>query len=208
ELLRQTRLHGFMLTEDIDSSMRITEDGYKIVSDPLLISLELAPLTMDSLWNQRMRWAQGWYQVSTLYFFKALLSRKLSLRQKSGILWLLGWRELYPWLAVQMVPLVTYWVVKFGGLDKLDWLIPIFVLTTLFTLSVGPGQTLFAYLLAAPEVRRHKPWFFYYFLRSILFYSEFKNTIGRIAQFKEIMGEKQWKITPRANTGNTKSDGR
>ena len=124
ELLRQTRLHSFMLTEDIDSSMRITEDGYKIVSDPLLISLELAPLTMDSLWNQRMRWAQGWYQVSTLYFFKALFSRKLSLRQKSGILWLLGWRELYPWLAVQMVPLVTYWVVKYGGLDKLDWLHP------------------------------------------------------------------------------------
>lgn len=158
--------------------------------------------------EQRRRASQGWYQVSKLYFFKALLSRKLSLRQKSGILWLLGWRELYPWLAVQMVPLVAYWVVKYGGLDKLDWLIPIFVLTTLFTLSVGPGQTLFAYLLAAPEVRRHKHWFFNYFLRSILFYSEFKNIIGRISQFKVIMGEKQWKITPRANAGSTKSDGR
>jgi len=207
ELLRQTRMRGFMLTEDIDSSIRITEAGYKIASDPLLVSRELAPLTLPALWNQRMRWAQGWYQVSMRHFWKALSSRTLTLRQKTGIVWLLGWRELYPWISVQMFPLVAYWAVKYGGLDKLDWLIPIFVLTTIFTLSVGPGQTLFSYLLAAPEVRKHKRWFIYYFFYTTLFYTEFKNTIGRIAQFKEIMGERNWKITPRARAESTQADG-
>ena len=207
ELLRQTRMRGFMLTEDIDSSIRITEAGHKIASDPMLISRELAPLTLPALWNQRMRWAQGWYQVSMRHLWKSLRSSKLTLRQKTGIVWLLGWRELYPWISVQMFPLVAYWAVKYGGLNKLDWLIPIFVLTTIFTLSVGPGQTLFAYLLAAPEIRKHKRWFIYYFFYTTLFYTELKNTIGRIAQFKEIMGERNWKITPRARAESSQADG-
>jgi DNA-binding response OmpR family regulator/cellulose synthase/poly-beta-1,6-N-acetylglucosamine synthase-like glycosyltransferase len=207
DLLRQTRLRGFMLTEDIDSSLRITEAGHRIASDPLLVSREMAPLTLKALWHQRLRWAQGWYQVSLRHFWGALRSRSLSLRQKSGIVWLLGWREVYPWIAVQMFPLIVFWAVKYGGLDKLDWLIPVFVMTTLFTLTVGPGQVLFSYLLATPEIRRRKGWFFNYLLVSMFFYTEFKNTIGRIAQVKELMGERQWRVTPRGRVGGMNADG-
>lgn len=206
DLLRETRLHSFMLTEDIDSSIRITEAGHKIASDAQLLSRELAPLNLRALWNQRMRWAQGWTQVSMRHFWRAMRSRKLSLRQKIGIFWLLGWREVYPWLSMQIFPLIAYLAVKYGGLDKLDWLIPIFVLTTLFTFSVGPGQTLFAYLLAVPEVRQHKRWFLYYLFYCVLFYTEFKNSIARIAQLKEWMGERQWKITPRAEASAPQPD--
>ena len=46
ESLRQIRMQGAMLTEDIDSSMRSLLDGFSIVSDPGLISTELAPTTM------------------------------------------------------------------------------------------------------------------------------------------------------------------
>jgi hypothetical protein len=86
------------------------------------------------------------------------------------------------------------------GLDQLDWLIPIFVLTTLFTLSAGPGQTLFAYLLAVPEIRQHRWWFWRYLIISVLAYTELKNLIARVAQHKEVMRERQWKVTPRAAT--------
>jgi len=197
DLLRETRMHGFMLTEDIDSSMRVTEAGYKIISDPLIVSRELAPATLKALWNQRMRWSQGWFQVSLKHFWRAMRSRNLSARQKLGIFYLLGWREVYPWISVQMFPIIAYWVLKYGGLDRLDWFVPIFVLTTLFTLSVGPGQTLLAYLLATPEIRQHKRWFVFYLMVASLFYTEFKNTIARVAQVKEAMGERTWRVTPR-----------
>jgi CheY-like chemotaxis protein/cellulose synthase/poly-beta-1,6-N-acetylglucosamine synthase-like glycosyltransferase len=197
ELLRQTRMHGFMMTEDIDSSMRVTENGKVIVTDPLLVSRELAPGTLKALWNQRMRWSQGWFQVSLEHFTDAIRSKKLTGRQKLGAFYLLAWRELYPWLSAQMFPVIAFWAVKYHGLNKLDWLIPIFVLTSLFTLSVGPGQALFAYLKSDKEIKQYKAWFFEYFLFSSLFYTELKNIIARVAQIKEIMGERSWRITPR-----------
>jgi DNA-binding response OmpR family regulator/cellulose synthase/poly-beta-1,6-N-acetylglucosamine synthase-like glycosyltransferase len=200
ELLRLTRMHGFMLTEDIDSSMRVTEDGYVIITDPKLISRELAPGTMKALWNQRMRWSQGWFQVSLEHFLSAVRSKKLSIRQKLGATYLLAWREIYPWLTSQMFPIIAFWAWKYKGLEKLDWLIPIFVLTTLFTLSVGPGQAVFAYIKSEKEIKDHKLWFFWYFIFSSLFYTEFKNIIARIAQIKEIMGERNWRITPRTKS--------
>lgn len=197
DLLRETRMRSFMLTEDIDSSIRVIEKGARILSDPQLLSRELAPATLSALWNQRMRWAQGWHQVSIRHFWKAIRSRRFSLRQKIGFFWLLAWREFYPWISIQIFPLVAYWVVKYGGLDKLDWLIPIFVLTTLFTLSVGPGQAVFSYLVSVPEIKKHKSWFFFYFVVTSLAYSEFKNLISRVAQIKEILHEREWRVTPR-----------
>ena len=57
--LKETRLRSFMLTEDIDSSMRVLAEGGWIVSDPGLVSTELAPESWRALWGQRLRWAQG-----------------------------------------------------------------------------------------------------------------------------------------------------
>lgn len=194
-LLRSIRMNGRMLTEDIDSSLRVVEEGGRIVSDPGLISRELATATLRQLWNQRMRWAQGWFQVSLVHTRRALRSPHLSTRQKIGFLHLLAWREIYPWLSLQMFPIVVYWTVGAGR--RLDWFVPIFALTTVFTLSVGPGQTYFAYRLATPEIRRHRRWFVAYLFVSSVFYTELKNVIARVAQVKELMGDRQWKVTPR-----------
>ncbi len=205
DLLRQTRMHGFMLTEDIDSSIRIIEAGHKIASDPYLISRELATTTLKALWNQRMRWAQGWFQVSLRHIWRGLRSQRLSFRQKLGFVHLLAWREIYPWLSFQMVPIIAFWAWRLGGPDRIDWFVPIFVLTTLFTQSAAIGQTLFAYRLAAPEIRRRRRWFVFYLLASFLFYTPFKNLIAMVAQIKEALGERQWKVTPRGNVGQDAS---
>ena len=202
DLLRQTRMHGFMLTEDIDSALRVVEAGYKIASDPHLISRELGPVTLKALWNQRMRWAQGWVQVSLKHILRALRSPHLSLRQKLGFVHLLGWRELYPWLSVQMFPIIAFWLWYYGA-ERINWLVPIFVLTTLFTFSVGPIQTLFAYLLAVPDIRRHRDWFLFYFVVTSLFYTEYKNIIAHVAVIKEAMRERAWKVTPRTTAKET-----
>jgi diguanylate cyclase (GGDEF)-like protein len=197
ELLRKTRMHGFMLTEDIDSSFRALEGGSVILSDPQLYSKELAPVNLAALWHQRMRWAQGWFQVSLKHFWTGLRSNKFSWRQKLGLFWLLGWREIYPWISLQILPLIAFWILKYHGVDHLDWLIPIFVLATLFTFSVGPGQTIFAYLVSAREIKEHPKWFWLYLATSMLFYTELKNIIARVAQIKQALKEQQWKITPR-----------
>jgi len=198
DLLRQTRMHGFMLTEDIDSSLRVVEAGYRIASDPHLVSSELAPVTLKALWNQRLRWAQGWFQVSLKRLLPGLRSPHLSLRQKLGLFHLLLWREIFPWIALQMFPIIMYWVWWRG--DDLNWFVPLFFFTTLFTLATGPGQILFTYLLADPRIKQHRGWFFSYLFVSVFFYTELKNLIARLAQLKEVMRERAWKVTPRASS--------
>ncbi|WP_091457786.1 glycosyltransferase family 2 protein [Actinokineospora iranica] len=196
-VLRDVRMHGHMLTEDIDSSFRALLSGHKLVYDPLLLSRELAPVTMRALWNQRMRWAQGWSQVSRRHLAAALRSTQLSKRNKMGTAFLLGWRELYPWLSVQMIPVVAFLAWRAGGPQNLDWAIPTFVLTSLYTLSAGPVMVLFSWRLAAPEIRKNKRWFVAYLFVSTFFYTEMKNLISRVAHIKELLGERQWIVTPR-----------
>jgi PleD family two-component response regulator/cellulose synthase/poly-beta-1,6-N-acetylglucosamine synthase-like glycosyltransferase len=196
-LLHETRMHAFMLTEDIDSSVRAVLEGRRIASDPFLVSRELAPVTLRALWNQRMRWAQGWFQVSYRYLFLGLASGHVTFRQKLGLVHLLIWRETYPWIANQMIPIIIFWTIKFGGLDRIDWLVPIFVMTTIFTLGTGPAQTMLAWRLAHRDIRRHPAWFLSYLVMSSVFYTAFKNLIAVVAQLNEAMQQRRWMVTPR-----------
>ena len=93
-----------------------------------------------------------------------------------------------------MFPIVAYWITKRGDVD---WLVPLFVATTIFTLGTGPGQVLFAYRQAAPEIKQHRRWFTWYLVVTSIFYTEFKNVIARVAQIKELTGDREWKVTPR-----------
>ncbi len=195
ELLERTRMRGFMLTEDIDSSLRVVTDGGRIVSDPGLTSTELAPDTVGALWNQRLRWAQGWSQVS-LRHLPRMTRGSLSLRQRLGAIHLLGWREIYPWMSQQIAPLFVFWFLR--GSPPIDWFVPVFVVTTVFTLSIGPAETWFAWRFADPLIKRNPRWFLLYMVMSLLPYTEAKNVVARTAHIKEIMRERKWKVTPRS----------
>ena len=195
ELLQQTRMRGFMLTEDIDSSMRVLQTGETIVSDPDLVSTELAPETARALWNQRMRWAQGWSQVS-LRHIMSTIKGAATRRQKMGLAYLLGWRELYPWISLQMFPLLTYWWFSSDGV--IEWFVPIFVLTSVLTFLAGPIQVWFAWRLSHESIGRNRRWFWLYVVASLVFYTEIKNVVARTAHIKEVMHDRQWRITPRS----------
>lgn len=197
-VLREIRMHASMLTEDIDSSIRTVIEGHRIASDPLIVSRELAPVTMLALWNQRKRWAQGWFQVSYSYLFRALASRKVSFRQKLGLVHLMAWREAYPWVTNQIIPIIIFWAVKLGGIGRIDWLVPVFVATTIFTLTSGPSQVLFVWRLAHRDIRRHRRWLVFYLVASLFFYTAFKNLISVVAQVNEAMQQRKWMITPRS----------
>ena len=195
-LLRRTRMRGFMLTEDIDSSMRVIAGGGRIVSDPGLVSTELAPADWRGLWGQRLRWAQGWSQVSLRHLVTMVRNPGLSRRQRFGLLYLLGWREVYPWISLQAFPILAYWFLR--GSPPVDWFVPIFVFTTLFTTSAGAMQSWTAWRLARPELRKRRRWFAVFALSSLVFYTEYKNVMTRTAHLKEAMRERQWKVTPRS----------
>jgi cellulose synthase/poly-beta-1,6-N-acetylglucosamine synthase-like glycosyltransferase len=196
EVLHQTRMRHSMLTEDIDSTIRAVEAGYRIAGDRDLVSEELAPTSLNLLLNQRLRWAQGWFQVSFKRIVPALVSPHVSVRQKFGLVHLLVWRELFPWYSIQVVPILIYWIWAYGW-SYINWAIPIFVATTIYTFATGPTQTLLAYLLAERPMRRKWRWFLEYLVVSTFFYSPFKDTLSRIAHLKEAMGERAWRVTPR-----------
>ncbi|MEJ2577998.1 MAG: response regulator [Kineosporiaceae bacterium] len=199
--LRRTRMHDVMLTEDIDSSMRVLCAGGRIGCDPGLVSRELAPVSVHALWNQRLRWAQGWFQVGLRHLSRVLRAPGLSLRQKVGMLHLLLWRELYPWISLQVLPIIAFWIWRDHGMDRIDWAVPVFVLTTALTLSSGPAQTAVAYLRGHPEVTRNRWWFWRYLIVSVLLYSTFKAAVSVIAQLRQVAGVRQWPVTPRGVPG-------
>ncbi|MFK7918228.1 MAG: glycosyltransferase [Ilumatobacter sp.] len=196
ELLHETRMRGSMLTEDIDSALRVIERGFKIRSDRDIVSEELGTTTFHQVWNQRLRWSQGWFQVTKQHTTRSWRTTKIPLRQKVGMSYLLAWREFYPWLSLQMFPLILYWL--FRG-DTLDWTHPLWLGSTLFVLQIGPVQTMYAYRLADPSIKQHKSWFVAFFFFSTFFYTEYKNVIARVAHIKEFMGERSWRVTPRGD---------
>lgn len=200
--LERIRLRGSFLTEDIEASMRVLSAGGKIVNDPGLVSEELAPETVPALWKQRMRWSQGWFQVSLRHLWPLLRSPELSTRQRLGAAYLMGWREVYPWLTVLTWPLLGFLVWRDGGLDMTS---PLFALITLLVTVSGPLQTVAAWRLATPALRRRPWWFVGAALAQLLLYTEAKNLVNRIAHIKQLRGEHQWVVTPRTAPSTSSS---
>jgi cellulose synthase/poly-beta-1,6-N-acetylglucosamine synthase-like glycosyltransferase len=159
------------------------------------VSTELSPPDWRGLWNQRLRWAQGWSQVSLRHLIAMLRNDRLTRRQRFGLAYLLGWRELYPWISLQAFPLLGYWYLR--GAPPIDWFVPVFVFTTLFTTSAGVAQAWMSWRMARPHLRRRRRWFVIFGIASLVFFTEYKNVITRTAHLKEAMREKSWKVTPR-----------
>jgi cellulose synthase/poly-beta-1,6-N-acetylglucosamine synthase-like glycosyltransferase/GGDEF domain-containing protein len=198
DVLRETRMRGSMLTEDIDAAIRAVESGYRITSDPYLVSRELAPTSLRALTHQRLRWAQGWYQVTRTRIFSSLKSEALTFRQKFGMCHLLVWREGFPWLSLQIVPIIAYWMWQAGTVRGVDWFVPLLVWITLLVSVTGPGQLYFTWRTADPQIRKNPSWFWWYLVISIVFYAGFKNLLARVANIKETLGETAWKVTSRS----------
>lgn len=197
-LLAQIGMDGSMLTEDIDSSIRTLLAGGKIKSDPGLISSELATTTLRQIWNQRLRWAQGWFQVSMRHFVPGMTCRYLSVWQRMGLFHLFLWREAYPWISLQILPLLAFLAYKESGFGAINWLDTLYLATTIFTFSCGPAQIVFAYFMSNKTIRSKPMWWWFYFIFAMFFYTEFKNVIARVAHIKEFMKERAWMVTPRS----------
>ena len=121
-LLRDLKMDGSMLTEDIDSALRAVSRGAKTVHDLNVTSYELAPTTFPAFWKQRLRWAQGWAQASVKHLKLAFNKPQSQLHDKDsrkfttrfGLLSLLLIREMSYYLVTQYTCLVlSFVIVKF-----------------------------------------------------------------------------------------------
>ena len=57
----------FLLTEDIEFSAASIIDGVRISYCPTAVLYDEQPITFADSWNQRLRWAKGFYQVFAHY---------------------------------------------------------------------------------------------------------------------------------------------
>lgn len=117
-LLREHKMHGEMLTEDIDSALRAYGKGKKAVHDMNVASFEMAPNTFAAFWKQRLRWAQGWTQASYVHMPMAWRSppdgKKRDMDERFGIVSLLLVREISYYLVTQHTCLVLSFII-------IDW---------------------------------------------------------------------------------------
>ncbi len=194
--LKRIGMDPHMLTEDIDSSIRATLAGYRLVHDRSIISSELAPTHFRPWWNQRMRWAQGWLQVTLRHQPAIWRSSMLSLRDKMYWTYLLSWRELFSFLSLQIFALLV--AISLLG-RSIDWLgHPYLVGTTIVTLAAGPAASFAAARVALWRTKRDLRGWFVIFALTTLPYVLLKNTVAMVAVMRELFGERTWRVTTRS----------
>ncbi|ANH37944.1 Poly-beta-1,6-N-acetyl-D-glucosamine synthase [Nocardioides dokdonensis FR1436] len=194
-----------MLTEDIDISMRALAQGCRLGTDPRILSSELAPATWGGLWRQRMRWSQGWLEVSARHLRSLLPHRGLSAAQRRGVVFLLGWRVLHPFVALWLVPIVVATAV---AVDRsVTWTLPFFLISALFVNGVPVVQAVAANRLAPPGIGRRPRLFARFALVSLLGFAELRMVITRGAVVRHLLGNRAWDVTSReAASGPPASD--
>ncbi len=194
-VLKRIGMDAHMLTEDIDSSIRAMLGGYRLVHDRSIISSELATPRLRPWWNQRLRWAQGWLQVTLRHQSAIWRSPTLSVPTKLYWTYLLSWREIFPFLSLQVFSLL----VASSLLGRsIDWLgHPYLIATAVVTLLAGPAASYATYRAALWRTKEALRGWFVIFALTTLPYVMLKNTVAMVAMMRELLGERTWRVTTR-----------
>ena len=192
ESLRSIGLDPTALTEDIDASVRLLRAGGRIATDPGIVSGELAPPTWESLCNQRLRWAQGWFQVGRRHLGGVLRDPNISLRRRIGVFWLWGWGTVLPWIGVLSIPLTIHgWLHHdVSPWSKIIGYILLFG-TVSFIVHVGV-----AFRKAVPGTLRPRV-FATYIAANLVFYAYIRVALTRLGHIHQFAGRTEWFVTPR-----------
>jgi exosortase/archaeosortase family protein len=75
------------ITEDWELTLRLYEEGYKVLYTPLIQAPAECPSTLGKLIRQRMRWAEGHTFNVKKHFLSVLSSRKIGVREKLEFLY-------------------------------------------------------------------------------------------------------------------------
>lgn len=191
-VLRQTLFDSSALTEDIDASVRLLTRGGRIATDPAIISSELAPPSWTALMNQRLRWAQGWFQVSQRHLLNLAGSKRLSWRQRAGTVWLFGFGVIVPWLAALTLPFMIFNAAVGPSSQWRPWIGAFVTVGTVAFLT----HTAVAYRHSAPADRKLLK-FALYVVANIVVYAQLRVAIVRLGHLHHLLGRTEWRVTPR-----------
>jgi cellulose synthase (UDP-forming) len=131
------------LTEDLDTSLRIHQKGWKSVYHAQSLAFGLAPTDIVPFIKQRMRWGQGAMQVLRRHGF-VLFARGLSPEQKlnyfaSIVMYFDGWQKLVFYLAPVIVLTTGVMPISELSWEFLARFVPYFVLSFWVFEEVGRG---------------------------------------------------------------------
>ncbi len=200
EALRFLRMDESMLTEDIDIGVRALLAGYRVVHDRSIVSTELAPTALSSWFYQRLRWAQGWYQVTLKHTRAIARSSFLNQRQKVYWLYMLAWREIYAAVSPQapaMLLSVIVVLLAFGGRWYWD---PYLTGTTILAVSAAVLVVLVSYKHSSHPEQRIRRADVIYFIALMPFLALAQNIITLIAWLRESNRQHEWIATSRGRT--------
>jgi hypothetical protein len=194
-VLRRIGMSNEMLTEDIDASVRAMLAGYRAIHDRSIVSTELAPPTGGAWWGQRIRWAQGWFQVTLKHQRAIRDSSNLTSDLKLYWTYLLGWRQLFPILSLQIFALLAADVLLARSLHWFDN--PYLALTTVLTVVAEPVLVACTYRVTPASRRRELRGAFVAYGAGALLYTTVKNMVAMVATVRELIGQRAWVVTRR-----------
>ncbi|ESZ93886.1 glycosyltransferase family 2 protein [Sclerotinia borealis F-4128] len=203
-LLREMKMDETMLTEDIDSALRVVARGCNTVHDLNVVSYELAPTTFGAFWKQRLRWAQGWAQASlkhSILTFNQAKQGKRIFTTRFGLLNLLLIRELSYYLVTQFACLVASFILLNFPLTPAAFWKTIFfqypISEWFFFVSIF---CLIATLWITNQVKSEyaSRWMIVKFSIAYPFYLLFLATIGLFGHARQLVKYSSWNPTARA----------
>ena len=115
DLLDKIRMDTSMLIEDDDSAFRSLASGAHVVYDPMLVSFEEAPLCLQTLIKQRLRWTRGWSEVDVRRI-PLIWKKDFCIRRRFMICFLLHFRELYFYTSSLVLPTAGAYALRKGEL--------------------------------------------------------------------------------------------
>jgi len=75
------------ITEDWELTLRLYLEGYRVVYTPLIQAAAEIPSTLSRLLRQRMRWAEGHTYAVRRYFWRVVMSTRMTLTEKLEFLY-------------------------------------------------------------------------------------------------------------------------
>lgn len=194
DVLDEIKFDVKRLTEDIDASFNALIHGKRIRFNKYVMSSELAPPNLKSLYKQRLRWAQGWSEVTLYRTYQVFLSKCCTFRQKLSTFFFLVWREMYVYIAPHLLAILF---ASIGHCAKTSCVGLLYYLPTLLIVIMAFIYVIFLYFYECPDVREFNMLYHIYYAFVLIPYEIVKMHITVIGHIRMLLKQNAWNVTSR-----------